>query len=300
MSTPHTLATQLLTQAEATTDPAAQRRLLRQSVTTFGTYANWSALAMAYRTAKAYEDATFAFAEAEHRANTVEERAVARGRRGEMQGLQENRIEGVALLHEAITLHPNPPAWMKETARDIARNRVTPQQVDRFLKHRDLKGMRIDAAKDQPTGWILRFPFPSGSAALDTEAQALVDLVGQQLLRPEYADYHAVIIGHTDQRGDTETNLKISFKRASSVVGRLVRRYPGLASRLRAKGMGSKSPLTHGDSDTDLAKNRRVEIRLVKAPDAPAKASSSAATAPRPGHQHANLAWREHTATPIP
>ena len=67
------------------------------------------------------------------------------------------------------------------------------------------------------------------------------------------------ITGHTDQSGNELYNLKLSEKRANAVANYLV--YRGIkTSRIKVKGVGSKSPL----SSTDLDKNRRVEIILGK------------------------------------
>jgi OOP family OmpA-OmpF porin len=68
------------------------------------------------------------------------------------------------------------------------------------------------------------------------------------------------IQGYTDNTGAEDYNLKLSQKRADSVMGFLVNRGidPG---RLSAKGYGSANPVASNDTAEGRAKNRRVEFR---------------------------------------
>jgi OmpA-OmpF porin, OOP family len=68
------------------------------------------------------------------------------------------------------------------------------------------------------------------------------------------------IQGYTDSTGAEDYNLKLSQKRADSVMGFLVNR--GIDSgRLSAKGYGSANPVASNDTAEGRAKNRRVEFR---------------------------------------
>jgi OOP family OmpA-OmpF porin len=68
------------------------------------------------------------------------------------------------------------------------------------------------------------------------------------------------IQGYTDSTGAEDYNLKLSQKRADSVMDFLVSRGidPG---RLSAKGYGSANPVASNDTAEGRAKNRRVEFR---------------------------------------
>ena len=75
------------------------------------------------------------------------------------------------------------------------------------------------------------------------------------------------IVAHTDCRGKAEYNLKLSSKRAVSVL-RFLQSKGISASRLRAKGMGSKMPINRCAkgvkcSDEEHQANRRVEFKLL-------------------------------------
>jgi OOP family OmpA-OmpF porin len=67
------------------------------------------------------------------------------------------------------------------------------------------------------------------------------------------------VVGHTDNVGSLDSNLKLSSARAASVVKALVTR--GIAAaRLQSAGVGPYSPVASNDTDAGKAKNRRVEF----------------------------------------
>ncbi len=70
------------------------------------------------------------------------------------------------------------------------------------------------------------------------------------------------ISAHTDSKGSEEYNLELSQKRAESVVKYLVSKNtdPG---RMTAKGYGESVPLYDNSTEEGMAKNRRVEMRVI-------------------------------------
>ena len=71
------------------------------------------------------------------------------------------------------------------------------------------------------------------------------------------------IEGHTDAQGSAEHNQKLSEARAESVKTILVT--SGIAAdRLSVQGLGSSQPVAKGNTEADHAKNRRVELVVVK------------------------------------
>lgn len=67
------------------------------------------------------------------------------------------------------------------------------------------------------------------------------------------------IAGHTDDRGSTATNLKVSDARANAVMSYLITK--GIArNRMTAKGYGESKPAFPNTSDENRQKNRRVEF----------------------------------------
>lgn len=71
------------------------------------------------------------------------------------------------------------------------------------------------------------------------------------------------IEGHTDNTGDATHNKKLSSERANAVLNALVSQHID-KTRLAAKGLGADNPLVANDSDSNKAKNRRVELVRVK------------------------------------
>jgi outer membrane protein OmpA-like peptidoglycan-associated protein len=68
------------------------------------------------------------------------------------------------------------------------------------------------------------------------------------------------VVGHTDNVGGIETNMKLSQARAESVVQALSGKYGVAASRLRPYGVGPLSPVASNDTEEGKGKNRRVEL----------------------------------------
>ncbi len=71
------------------------------------------------------------------------------------------------------------------------------------------------------------------------------------------------IAGHTDNTGSKEHNLKLSQLRAEAVKNYLVKK--GIsAKRIVAKGYGDTEPIATNDTPEGRAKNRRIEVRIIK------------------------------------
>ena len=68
---------------------------------------------------------------------------------------------------------------------------------------------------------------------------------------------------HTDYKGSGEANLKLSEQRALSVKNYLVSQ--GVSEkRLIAKGYGESQPIADNKTEEGRAKNRRVELKVIK------------------------------------
>jgi outer membrane protein OmpA-like peptidoglycan-associated protein len=120
----------------------------------------------------------------------------------------------------------------------------------------DAKAMRNDLAETGKT-IIQGIYFDTGSSIIKSESEpALVEMVKLFKNSPELKVY---VIGHTDNVGSLESNLKLSSDRAASVIKALTARGVA-ASRLKSAGVGPYSPVTSNDTDGGKAKNRRVEF----------------------------------------
>jgi outer membrane protein OmpA-like peptidoglycan-associated protein len=68
------------------------------------------------------------------------------------------------------------------------------------------------------------------------------------------------VVGHTDNVGDFNYNMKLSQARADAVVKELVSKHKVDGTRLKPVGVGPAAPVTSNDTEDGKAKNRRVEL----------------------------------------
>jgi hypothetical protein len=68
------------------------------------------------------------------------------------------------------------------------------------------------------------------------------------------------VVGHCDNTGSVDHNLKLSQDRAQSVMQALIRDHGIASARLRACGCGLYAPVASNDAEDGRAKNRRVEL----------------------------------------
>jgi outer membrane protein OmpA-like peptidoglycan-associated protein len=100
--------------------------------------------------------------------------------------------------------------------------------------------------------------FETGKSELKPESAPAIAEVAK-LLKAD-ATLRLYVVGHTDNVGALEGNMKLSHDRAQSVVQAIIRT-PGIeAARLRAYGDGPYAPVASNDSEQGRAKNRRVEL----------------------------------------
>jgi adhesin transport system outer membrane protein len=78
-----------------------------------------------------------------------------------------------------------------------------------------------------------------------------------------YPEIKVEIAGHTDWLSTDSYNQKLSEHRAKAVMDYFI--YKGVAAnRLTAKGYGESKPIADNESEEGRAKNRRVELRIIK------------------------------------
>ncbi len=100
--------------------------------------------------------------------------------------------------------------------------------------------------------------FETGKSELKPESAAAIAEVAK-LLKGD-AGLKLYVVGHTDNVGALEGNMKLSQSRAQSVVQALVKSHGLEAARLKAYGSGPYTPVASNDSEEGRAKNRRVEL----------------------------------------
>ncbi len=68
------------------------------------------------------------------------------------------------------------------------------------------------------------------------------------------------VVGHTDNVGTIDYNMKLSKARADAVIKELTTKHKIATERLKAYGVGSLAPVASNKTDDGRAKNRRVEL----------------------------------------
>ena len=111
------------------------------------------------------------------------------------------------------------------------------------------------------TGIIDGIKFRARSENLLVTSYALLDQMVDVL--NQYQDVKIEIGGHTDNRGKEAANKDLSRKQAEKVREYLLSK--GVkAERIVAVGYGMERPLGSNKSESGRAKNRRIELRVVR------------------------------------
>lgn len=103
--------------------------------------------------------------------------------------------------------------------------------------------------------------FQTGTAKLTADSYKTLDAIA--LLMNEYPESKFNIEGHTDSTGSDAANMKLSQLRADSVKNYLVSKKVA-ESRITSKGYGESKPLASNKTKEGRAKNRRVDVTLLK------------------------------------
>jgi len=90
------------------------------------------------------------------------------------------------------------------------------------------------------------------------DSYAILDAVADVLRKSDKISLE--IQGHTDNKGASEYNKRLSERRAASVMNYLIQRAAIPSSRLTSKGLGFDQPLCPNDTTLHRALNRRVQF----------------------------------------
>jgi len=103
--------------------------------------------------------------------------------------------------------------------------------------------------------------FDTGKATIKDASHEVLDEVAEILRK--YGDLRIEIGGHTDSRGAESFNQTLSEARAKAVRDYLVTKHGLRGGRLTAVGYGESDPIASNDSAANMAKNRRVEFKVL-------------------------------------
>lgn len=107
---------------------------------------------------------------------------------------------------------------------------------------------------------VLEINFDTNKDVIKSESYKVVDKVSTMMNQNPRMTIE--LLGHTDSRGNKESNLKLSNDRANAVKNALIKN--GIdASRISAKGFGDTMPIESNDTEAGRAKNRRTEFKVI-------------------------------------
>ena len=100
--------------------------------------------------------------------------------------------------------------------------------------------------------------FDTGKAEIKPESDAAIAEIAK-LLKNNNA-LKVYVVGHTDNAGSFDANMKLSKDRADAVTNSLVSKHGIASSRLKSYGVSSLNPIASNKTEEGKAKNRRVEL----------------------------------------
>jgi len=100
--------------------------------------------------------------------------------------------------------------------------------------------------------------FDTGKSEIKPESDAAISEIAK-LIKNDGA-LKLYVVGHTDNVGSFDSNMKLSKDRAEAVVKALSGKHGIDAARLKPYGVASLSPVTSNGTEDGKAKNRRVEL----------------------------------------
>jgi OmpA-OmpF porin, OOP family len=100
--------------------------------------------------------------------------------------------------------------------------------------------------------------FDTGKSEIKPESDAAISEIAKLLKGNPGLKVN--IVGHTDNAGERDYNMKLSKARAGSVAKELISKYGIASGRLAAYGVGPLAPVASNKTEEGRAKNRRVEL----------------------------------------
>ncbi len=100
--------------------------------------------------------------------------------------------------------------------------------------------------------------FDTGKSEIKPESDAAISEIAK-LLKNDGA-LKIYVVGHTDNAGSFDSNMKLSKDRADAVVKALSGKHGIATARLKSHGVASLAPVASNDTEEGKAKNRRVEL----------------------------------------
>ena len=132
------------------------------------------------------------------------------------------------------------------------------------VSHGVKKEISLDPLVRLEKGLVVNFQnvnFQRGKAILTPDDLTSLDFVSNILI--ENPTLHINILGHTDNVGRAEFNMKLSNKRANAVMRYLIKK-GAKPEQMKAFGYGETKPLVSNKTLAGKAQNRRIEFKVIE------------------------------------
>lgn len=141
-------------------------------------------------------------------------------------------------------------------------------EVDKLIKESGLTG-KVNISSEErgiKVSISSRMLFKSGSAKINPDVKPTINDIGEILLK--LSGNYIRVEGHTDSRrintAEFPSNWELSSARANTVLRLLVEKGYVKATSISSVGYGEFRPLVPNNSEENMAKNRRVDIVIMK------------------------------------
>lgn len=104
----------------------------------------------------------------------------------------------------------------------------------------------------------LYIQFETGKSDIKSESMPIIEEMAKMLNSNK--QLKVFIVGHTDNVGTLESNMKLSEDRANAVTSMLVAKFNVTPTQVTPKGIGQLSPIANNNSEDGRKLNRRVEM----------------------------------------
>ena len=132
------------------------------------------------------------------------------------------------------------------------------------LSYKQAKVVKKEGFVLTDEGWSLGLPerllFSFNNADIKTEHQTELNRLANQLNK--YQLDKLKFVGHTDNVGSNEYNLKLSKERAQNVANIFISQN-FKPENLQVSGRGSEQPIKPNDTEEHKAENRRVAVIII-------------------------------------
>lgn len=191
--------------------------------------------------------------------------SIMQGADGVMQDSTSNNLFDTSQADSMIT--PLMMEYMSQRYEDQSM-----QEIEKTVND-EAKAGGIDGVEAIQTerGLIIRFNddflFKEGSATLSQAAKIKMDKVGA-IIGKKFVLHYMKVEGYTDnqpiQSAVFPSNWELSSARASAIIRYLITRFSFMPSLFSAVGYAETRPIAKNDTPANRAKNRRVEILILK------------------------------------